>query len=143
MHSVEQRADRSPESRGPLLKGLYATLGLVLLGIGIVGFVVPGLPGTPLLLLAAWLFSMSSERLYRRTVTNRWFGQTVANYHAGHGIPRRIKIIASTTVAIVVSISVFVALDSLWLQALVGSFGIYGIYFILSRPTTEDVLDVG
>ena len=143
VQSIDERVERSPATRSPLLKALYATLGLVLLGVGIIGFFVPGLPGTPLLLVAAWLFSLSSERLYRWTTTNRWFGQSVANYHAGLGIPRRTKIIATTMVVIVISISVFVALDSVWLQVLVGGLGLYGIYFILTRPTTEDVLDAG
>lgn len=143
MQSIDERSERSPTTRSPLLKAIYATLGLILLGIGIVGFLVPGLPGTPLLLVAAWLFSLSNERLYRWTTTNRWFGQTVADYHAGLGIPRRIKIVATTMVVIVISISIFVALDTIWLQLLVGGLGLYGIYFILSRPTTEHVVDGG
>ena len=90
-----------PETRHPALRSLYATMGVVLLAVGIAGFVIPGLPGTPLLLVAAWLFSMSSQRLYDWTTTNRWFGQAVADYRAGLGIPRRTKIVAVTMVAIV------------------------------------------
>lgn len=128
-----------PEKRNPALRALYAALGVLLLGVGIAGFVIPGLPGTPLLLVAAWLFSMSSQRLYDWTTTNRWFGQAIADYRAGLGIPRRVKAIAVTMVLIVISISVFVALEDWRLRVLVAALGLYGIAFILTRPTRETV----
>lgn len=129
----------NPADRPLILRVFYATAGVILIGIGVLGVVVPGLPGTPLLLVAAWLFSMSSERLYTWTTTNRWFGQAVADYRAGLGIPRRTKAIAVTMVVLVVSYSVFVALERLPLQVLVGGLGLYGIWFILTRPTRETV----
>ncbi len=52
-------------ARSPLTRFLFMVLGLVFLGIGILGYLVPGLPGTLFLLIAAWLFSMSHPRLYR------------------------------------------------------------------------------
>lgn len=131
--------DMQPEKRNPALRALYAALGVLLLGVGIAGFVIPGLPGTPLLLVAAWLFSMSSQRLYDWTTTNRWFGQAIADYRAGLGIPRRVKAIAVTMVLIVISISVFVALEDWRLRVLVAALGLYGIAFILTRPTRETV----
>ena len=127
----------------PLLRGLLVIGGLMMTGLGIAGFVVPGLPGTPLLLVAAWLFSMSNDRLYRWMVTNRWFGQAIADYRAGLGIRRRIKITAVTMVIVVVSLSVGWGLDSPWLRIGVAALGAYGVYFILTRPTRETVLGEG
>lgn len=135
--------EQAPVANPPLpsrpVRVVYAAAGLVVLGLGIAGFVIPGLPGTPLLLVAAWLFARSNQRLYRWTTTNRWFGHHVADYRAGLGIRRRVKVIAVVMVVIVVSYSVFVALDHLGLQLLVGGLGIYGIWFILTRPTRETV----
>jgi len=128
---------RNPRERSPLLKSVYATAGVLVLTIGMAGLIIPGLPGTPLILVAAWLFSMSSERLYTWTTSNPWFGQAVADYRAGLGIPRRTKIIAVTMVALVISYSIFVALDRLPLQLLVAGMGAYGVWFILTRPTRE------
>jgi len=128
---------RNPNERSRFLKSVYATAGMLILVVGVTGLIIPGLPGTPLILVAAWLFSMSSERLYTWTTTNRWFGQAVADYRAGLGIPRRTKIIAVTMVALVISYSIFVALDGLPLQLLVAGLGAYGVWFILTRPTRE------
>jgi uncharacterized membrane protein YbaN (DUF454 family) len=124
----------------PVLRGALIVAGLMLTGLGIAGFVLPGLPGTPLLLVAAWLFSLSNDRLYRWMVTNRWFGQGIADYRAGLGIPRRAKAISATMVFVVVSISVGLALDAWWLRLAVAGLGAYGIFFILTRPTREVII---
>ena len=126
-----------PKDRPALIRALYASLGVLLLGVGIVGFIVPGLPGTVFLLIAAWLFSMSSQRLYDWTTTNKWFGQSVADYRAGLGIRRRIKVISVTAMVLVCSYSAFFAIDNLAVSILVLALGAYGIWFVLTRPTRE------
>ena len=73
-------------------------------------------------------------------LTNRWFGQIVADYRSGLGIPRRIKQIAITMVVIAISISVTVGLDVWWHRVLLVVLGAFGIWFIRTRPTTEDVV---
>lgn len=44
-------------------KIIYIVLGAIAFGFGTLGIWVPGLPTTPLYLLAAWLWSRSSKRL--------------------------------------------------------------------------------
>lgn len=126
-------------SRNRLARSLYVFLGLIFLGIGILGYVIPGLPGTLFLLIAAWLFSMSHPRLYRWMMTNRWFGKTLSDYRAGLGIPRRIKIVAVAAIVISVTASIVFSIDALWLELALAALGAYGIYFIVSRPTRENV----
>lgn len=45
-------------------KLLYAALGLICTGLGVLGVWVPGLPTTVFILVALWAFSNSSRRLY-------------------------------------------------------------------------------
>ncbi|HEY5684583.1 MAG TPA: DUF454 family protein [Acidimicrobiia bacterium] len=125
--------------RSPIVRLAAVVGGLVLTSLGIAGIVLPGLPGTPLLLLAAWLFSLSNERLYRWIVGNRWFGQAIADYRAGLGIPRRAKTVAVSMVVVVVGFSVAVGLDRMWSRVAVAGLGVYGVYFILTRPTREAI----
>ena len=125
--------------RSPLVRAGAFAVGLVALGLGLTGFFVPGLPGTPFLLVAAWLFSLSSRRLYRWMITNRMFGQIVADYRAGFGIPRRIKAIAVTAVVLALSASVIYGLEVWWHRVGLIALGAVGIWFILTRPTTERV----
>ncbi len=75
-----------------MIRALFITLGTVSLGLGLVGILVPILPTTPFLLLAAFFYARSSERFLRWLLTNRWFGSYISNYRAGRGLPLREKI---------------------------------------------------
>ena len=116
---------------------VYGAFGFVFLAIGIAGFVVPGLPGTVFLLVALYFFSMSNERMHHWMLTNRYFGDVLSDYKAGLGIPRRIKVIAVTSIVLAVTGSVVWAIESGWFRVLLVAVGVYGIWFVASRPTRE------
>lgn len=124
-------------SRSVLLRAVYAALGFVFLGLGIAGTFIPGLPGTVNLLVALWLFSMSSERMYRWMLANKVFGKQLRDYKAGLGIPRRVKIIAVTSIVTAVGVSTVFFIENVWLRIGLILFGLVGVWFVLSRPTTE------
>lgn len=57
------------------------------------GIFVPLLPTTVFLLLAAFCYARSSERLYHRLLNDRWLGEYIKNYRAGRGMPLRAKVV--------------------------------------------------
>ena len=75
-------------------KALLASLGVLATALALIGVVVPLLPTTPLLLLAAACFVRSSDRLYNRLIGNRWFGRDIRGYLEHRTVPRRARIIA-------------------------------------------------
>jgi uncharacterized membrane protein YbaN (DUF454 family) len=79
---------KRPNRAAGLLLKIAGTLSLIIGGVGIV---LPLLPTTPFLLLAAACYARSSERWYRWLLTNRWFGSYIRNWHEGRGIPMRAK----------------------------------------------------
>lgn len=81
-------------SRSRPFRWIYASLGMLCVGAGIIGVFLPGWPTTIWLLIAAWLFSRSSPRFYNRILNHRIFGPIVRDYRAGNGVPSRIKLIA-------------------------------------------------
>lgn len=87
-----------------LKKICYIVLGCVGVGLGALGAVLPLLPAFPFLLLAAFCFGRSSERL------NRWFTGTklykdhLESYVKGRGMTRRTKVRVMITVTILMSI---------------------------------------
>jgi uncharacterized membrane protein YbaN (DUF454 family) len=67
-------------------KVLLTLLGVVSLGLGAVGVVIPVLPTTPFVLLAAMCFSKSNKKFYLWLQDNRVFGQFIENYRTQQGI---------------------------------------------------------
>ena len=138
---VDGITDRQPEVMSSRVgRVLYAAAGFVALGLGIAGYVLPGLPGTMFILLAVWFFFKSNARMYHWVLNHPRFGPTVRAYRAGHGIPRRIKALAITLMWTSITVSVVFAIDSFPLRAVLVVLGLIGTAFILTRPTTETVL---
>jgi uncharacterized membrane protein YbaN (DUF454 family) len=54
-------------------------LGVLLIGVGCVGLVIPPVPATPCFLLAAYCFSRSSERLHGKLLASKFYRRVVAN----------------------------------------------------------------
>lgn len=121
---------------------VYGLLGFLFLGLGIAGYILPVLPGTVFILLAAGAFFRSNERMYRWVLTHPRFGPMIRDYRAGHGIRRRIKAYAITLIVISVGLSAL-AIDGVWLRVFLVALAACGVAFILTRPTTEDVLNQG
>jgi len=61
-------------------KWLLMSLGVLAMVVGLIGVVVPLLPTTPFLLLAAACFVRSSDTLYDRLTTNRLLGGFIRDY---------------------------------------------------------------
>ncbi len=93
-------------------RALYVVAGSTLVGIGVIGIVVPLLPTTPFLLLAAICYARSSQRLHRALLTNRFLGSYISNYIAGRGMTRRAKMWTLSLLWIGIGLSAALATDS-------------------------------
>ena len=118
-------------------KLLLVTMGLICLGLGIVGYVLPGLPGTIFLIIAAALFVRSSDRLYKFVVNNRLFGRQVEEYLRTGAMPLKAKIISLVSMWAFSFISIFLTPYTWLFKIPVLILAIVGTVYILSRPTTK------
>lgn len=89
---------RPPPRR--LHRVLWLAAGGLALAIGLVGIVVPLLPTTPWVLLAAWCFSRGSARWERWLLEHRRFGPMVRDWRAHRAIPLRAKQLATVTMTV-------------------------------------------
>src|SRR3546814_6348929 len=76
---------------------LFGLLAYTSLAIGLIAIVVPGLPTTEFILLAAWAATRSSPRLSAWLENHRLFGPMLHNWRNGKVIPRRAKVGATTS----------------------------------------------
>jgi uncharacterized membrane protein YbaN (DUF454 family) len=90
-----------------LKRQLLLAAGTLSLAIGIVGIVVPLLPTTPFLLLAAGCYLRSSQRFYNWLIGNRFFGNYIRNYIEGRGIPVKVKLFIIILLWVTISISIW------------------------------------
>jgi hypothetical protein len=87
-------------SRPRWLRWVWLICGTLCLALGIIGVVLPLLPTTPFVLLAAYCYSLGSARYERWLLTHPRFGPMVRDWRSQHAVPRRAKQIAWTTMAL-------------------------------------------
>ena len=87
-----------------LKKILYVILGCIGLVIGTIGAVVPMLPAFPFLLLAAFCFARSSEKLHNWFVNTKLYKDNLEDYVAGKGMTKKTKVRIMVTVTLLMSI---------------------------------------
>ena len=109
----------------------FAAAGLVLVGLGVLGILLPGLPATPFLLLAAYCFAKSFPRLHTWLVTHPWFGPYIRGARSGWRIPRRQAMQTIALLWISMGVTAWFA-DRWWLRGLLLSIAL-GVTIFLER----------
>lgn len=122
-----------------LIKIIWIILGTISLFLGIIGIIVPGLPTTPFLLLTAALYIRSSDKLYKKLISNRFVGKYILDFRQGKGLPLKSKIISLIMMWTMITLSCSFFISVLWIRLAVILLGIIGsvvMFFIL--PTSDD-----
>lgn len=124
-------------------KYIFIGLGIIATSIGMVGIFVPVLPTTPFLLLAAFLFSKSSERFLYWLCHNRLCGKYIDNYRKGLGLPLMQKIMTIALLWLTIGLSAFVFIDTLWVKIMLIGIAIAVTTHLILMKTykPEDVED--
>jgi hypothetical protein len=110
--------------------------GIIFVGLAILGVVLPILPTTPFLLVAAACFAKSSPEMQRKLLTNKTFGPMIHDWQKYRSIPRKAKRIALLSIILSVCWSGFM-LQSLPLTALVFALVIGPFIFLLRLPESK------
>jgi len=122
-----------PASTSKLSRILYGMLAYISLGIGLIAIVVPGLPTTEFILLAAWAATRSSPRLSAWLENHRLFGPILCNWRNGKIIARRAKVSATVSMLLCAGL-MLVMLDHGWpIYLAIAGMGL-GNLWIWSRP---------
>jgi len=129
--------DDSKLSASPVIRALWTLAGTIFLGLGIIGIVIPLLPTTPFLLLAAYCYLRGSERMHTWLLTNKWFGEYIRNYQEKKGIPLKIKIYAISVLWITIAISAFFFTEILWVRIILVVIALAVTYHIVTFKTLK------
>ena len=120
---------------GKIKRIFFIFLGTIFLGIGSIGIILPILPTTPFLLLAAACYIRGSPRLYQKLISSRVLGEFISNYITGKRMRRRQKGVALFSMWLMISVTIIFFLNDVFLRILLlviaGAVSVH----ILSLPT--------
>lgn len=111
---------------------IFLVLGLLSFGLGSIGVILPVLPTTPFLLLAAWFFTRSSTRFKHWLESTSLYKRYVGEFKKQGGISRKKKIHILLTTYLVMVLSMFL-MPLRSVQIFVGICGLVFGYFLLFR----------
>ncbi len=114
---------------------LYLCCGFLCLLLGLIGVVLPLLPTTPFILVAAFCFSRSSARFHQRLINNRLFGPLIKEWESHGIIPLKVKYLSSSMMLLMISYPIlFKELD--WrIDATMAATAVIALAYIWSRPS--------
>lgn len=123
------------KARSPIVRALLFLLGLICLALIPLSY-LPGIPTFDLILLAAFFFSMSSDRMYGWMVNHRYFGPIIRGYR-DHGLTMRMKWVAAVGITVSLLVSGVFLTELLWVRLILVAVGAYALWFVFSRPTRD------
>lgn len=119
----------------PLRNVFLVTVGILAVALGTVGIVVPLLPTTPLLLLAAACFVRSSDRLYGWLLGHRLFGSYIRNYRDHRAVTWQTKVFTLILLWSTIGYSVVQIVSSPALRAILLAIALAVSVHVLSLKT--------
>ena len=118
-----------------IIDALYIVLGFVFLGIGAVGVIIPMLPTTPFLLLAAFLFAKGSKHFHKWFLSTKLYQKHISNIVEKKEMTVKSKISVLATISVMLTIAFF--LVPIWhAKALIIVILLLHYYYFLFRIIT-------
>jgi len=128
-------------SRSRIVKASLIAAGSTCVGLAVIGIVLPLLPTTPFLLLAAACYAHSSERFYVWLLTNRFFGQYIRDWRENKGITLATKIWVIAIMLATMAATALFFVPLMPVRVLLLAIGVCVSIYIWRQPTksmTED-----
>lgn len=97
--------DDTPLAATPMARKLYVWAGHFFVVLGLLGVVLPIMPTTPFLIVAAACYARGSKAFYLRLIANPVFGPLVLRWRRHQAIPRWGKVLATVVLCVTIPFS--------------------------------------
>ncbi len=112
----------------------YLALGHICVTLGIIGIILPGMPGVVFFLIAAWAYGRSSERLRQALLNHPRIGPHIRAWEDHHVVPARVKLLAGIVMS--VSFLGILLLSHSWQGPTFSGLSMASVYaYLLSKPS--------
>lgn len=136
--TMEQLPPDTPTHRShhthKMARWVYFSCGMVSLILGIIGAFLPVMPTTIFIIIAAWCFSKSSEKMELWLLNHKSFGPPLRDWQDYGAIPYRIKIIAISMIFVSFALSSWALWGRWHILAIVGATLLAVTLYIATRP---------
>ena len=117
-----------------ILKPMWLAVGLICVALAAIGVVLPLMPTTIFLIIAAYAFARSSERLHTWLLSNPVFGPVIQDWQMHKAISTSAKGLALVSMALVIAVSIWINVP-VWVIAVQGIILGSVAVFLVTRPT--------
>ncbi len=117
----------------PWMKRTLFLCGCLCVVLGIMGLILPMMPGAFFLCIAAWCFSRSSERFHDWLVSHRYFGPLILAFQTGEGFDRtlRRRILLVMWGSMLISMAL---IGKIWAVVIIGGCGVIATVYLFKQP---------
>ncbi len=137
MLQVSYLSEPSPKLASKRLgRALWLGLAAISLVLGVIGIVLPVLPTTPFILLAAFAAARGSQRLHDWMHSHPRFGRMLQDWERDGAVGRRAKYFASITM-LGSAVGLFVFSPRWWIAAIVAAVMLVVAIWLWRRPEPE------
>lgn len=140
LQTLNEHADLLSLHESPLVRTLYLGAGFLALFLGALGAILPILPTTPFILLAATCFARGSERFHRKLLENRVAGPIIREWQLYRSIPRRVKRWIYFLMTLSFGSSILIVPEP-WQKFMLIAIGATLFFFIWHIPEREESTD--
>ena len=126
-----------PTTRQTFINLLLKALGFMFVGLGLAGVLLPLLPTTPFLLLAAGCFARSSPAFHDWLLTHRLLGPYIRDWERDRSIPLTAKVTAVSMMAASLSWMAFASNAPAIAVWMAGALLSCVAAWIITRPTSK------
>ncbi len=119
---------------------LLIIIGWLAVALGTLGVVLPVLPTTPFILLAAWCFARSSPRFHAWLLYRSWFGSYLRHWQQYRAMPRGAKPRAIAVILLTFAISLWLV-KLMWVRFLLLAILACLLIFMWRIPVVDEVVD--
>ena len=121
-----------------LTRTIWVVLGFIFVGIGIIGYLTPLMPGLVFFLIATFCFAKGSRKFLRLLISNKYVGQQIMDFKRGKGMTVRTKLSAIITMLVSMLISVLYMVKILWVKYAICITAVFVVIIILLQKTKKN-----
>ena len=116
-------------------RAIWMVLGFIFVGIGIVGYITPMMPGLVFFLIATFCFAKGSRKFLRMLISNKYIGHQIMDFKKGRGMTVETKLIAIVMMLVSMFISAFYIVDTYWVKWAICITAVIVVVIILKQKT--------